>query len=224
MFGIELTSTVATANLGLNLTSWLSKISIIILVCLHQLDKLRAHRSTLKDIKSRLTGVCFSVQIVLAELEAAKLQVTTLKAQLITSHEAADSARAASDSLAQMKTSLDTELSKAVQQLDAAKAEVQHLQCLLANTQADAQSKAANLQLLLENSQAKAASAEQEMNRLEQQLAGSQTAAAQQEEELKKVHQKELQAEVQAACITLLLPYCACLPRPTNLHLLNCSV
>ena len=139
------------------------------------------------------------MQIVLAELEAAKLQVTTLKAQLITSHETADSARATSDSLAQqMKTSADTELSKAVQQVDAAEAEVQHLQCLLANTQADAQSEATNLQLLLEKSQADAASAQQEVSRLEQQLAGSQAAAAQLEEELKKVHQQELQAEVQA--------------------------
>ena len=164
------------------------------------------------------------MQIVLAELEAAKLQVTTLKAQLITSHEAADSARAASDSLAQMKTSADTELSKAVQQVDAAKAEVQHLQCLLASTQADAQLEATNLQLLLEKSLANAASAEQEVSRLEQQLTGSQAAAAQQEEELKKVHQKELQAEVQASCSTLLLPCCACLSRPINLHLFNCSV
>ncbi len=114
-----------------------------------------------------------------------------------------------------MKTSADTELSKVLQKVDAAEAEVQHLQCRLANTEADARSEAANLQLLLANSLAKAASAEQGVKRLEQQLAGSRTAAAQQEEELKKLHKAELQAEVQALCITLLLPYCACLPRPT---------
>jgi len=149
------------------------------------------------------------VQGVHAELEAAKLQMSTFKAQLIISHEAADSARAASDSLAQqMKKSADTELYRVVQQVDTAEAEVHHLQGLLANTQADAKSQVAKLQ-------ANAASAQQDVKRLEQQLAGSQTAAAQQEEELKKLHKAELQAEVQALCITLLLPYCACLPRPT---------
>ena len=156
------------------------------------------------------------MQVVRADLEAAKLQISTLKAQLIMSHEAADSARAASDSLAQqMKKSADTELSRVVHQVDIAKAKVRHLQGLLANTQADAKSEAAKLRLVLEKSQANAASAQQDVKRLEQQLAGSQTAAAQQEEELKKLHKAELQAEVQALCITLLLPYCACLPRPT---------
>ena len=149
------------------------------------------------------------MQVVLADLEAAKLHISTMKAQLITSHEAADSARAASDSLAQhMKKSGDTELSKVVQKVDAAEAEVHHLRGLLANSEADARSEAANLQLLLENSLANAASAEQGVKRLEQQLGGSQAAAAQQQEELKKLHKTELQAEVQALCITLLLPYC----------------
>ncbi len=130
----------------------------------------------------------------LVELEAAKLQVSTLKAQLIASHEAADSARAASDSLTQqMKTSAETELSKVLQKVNAAEAEVQHLQCRLANTQAGAQSEAAKLLLVLDKSRAK------------------------QEEEFKKVHQKELQAEVQRPC-------CACLPRPIKLQLFNCSV
>jgi len=144
------------------------------------------------------------VQVVLADLEAAKLQVSTLKAQLITSHEAADSARAASDSLAQrMRTSADTELSKVVQKVDAAEAEVQHLQCRLANTQAGAQSEAAKLLLLLDKSRANAASSEQSVKRLEQQLAGSQTAAAQQQEGLKEVHQTELKSQVQASCVSL---------------------
>jgi len=189
---------VATANLGLNVTSWLSRISQIILDCLHQQDKLKAHRFTTQGCKLKLTGVCFSVQVVHAELEAAKLQISTLKAQLIISHEAVDSARAASDSLAQqMKKSADTELSRVVQQVDTAEAEVHHLQDLLANTQADAKSQVAKLQ-------ANAASAQQDVKRLEQQLAGSQTAAAQQEEELKKLHKAELKSEVQALCISLL--------------------
>jgi len=62
---------------------------------------------------------------------------------------------------------------------------------------------------------ANVASAEQEVKRLEQQLAGSQAAAAQQLEEIKKVHQRELKSQVQAACIslpTLLMP-----PPPPNL-------
>ncbi len=42
-----------------------------------------------------------------------------------------------------------------------------------------------------------AKSAEQDVKRLEQQLAGSQAAAAEQQEELKKLHQTELQSEVQ---------------------------
>ena len=50
---------------------------------------------------------------------------------------------------------------------------------------------------------ANVASAEQEVKRLEQQLAGSQAAAAQQLEELKKLHQRELKSQVQAACISL---------------------
>ncbi len=137
------------------------------------------------------------MQVVHAELEAAKLQMSTLKAQLIISHEAADSARAASDSLAQqMKKSADTELYRVVQQVDTAEAEVHHLQGLLANTQADAKSQVAKLQ-------ANAASAQQDVKRLEQQLAGSQTAAAQQEEELKKLHKAELKSEVQALCVSL---------------------
>jgi len=145
-----------------------------------------------------------SVQVVHADLEAAKLQISTLKAQLIMSHEAADSARAASDSLAQqMKKSADTELSRVVHQVDTAKAKVRHLQGLLANTQADAKSEAAKLRLVLEKSQANAASAQQDVKRLEQQLAGSQTAAAQQEEELKKLHKAELKSEVQALCVSL---------------------
>ena len=148
--------------------------------------------------------MCFSVQVVHAELEAAKLEVSTLKGQLIMSHEATHSARAASDSLAQhMKTSADTELSKIVQQVDAAEAEVRRLQGLLADTEADARSNAAKPQLLLEKSQANAASAEQGVKRLEQQLAGSQAAAAQQQEELKKLHQTELNSQVQASCISL---------------------
>ena len=160
-----------------------------------------------------LTGVSFSVQVGRAELEAAKLQVSTLKAELAMSHEAADSARAASDSLAQqMRTSADTELLKLVQKVNAAEAEAHCLQCLLANTEADGKSEIAKLQLLLEKSQANVASAEQDVNRLEQQLAGSHTAAAQQQEELKKLHKAELKSEVQAACISVPVPYCACLP------------
>ena len=144
------------------------------------------------------------MQVVRAELEAAKLQVSTLKAQLVVSHEAADSGRAASDSLAQqMKKSANAELSKVVRQVDAAKAEVHRLQSLLANTEADSNSEAANLQLLLEKSLAGAASAEQSVKRLEQQLAGSQTAAAQQQEELMKHHQTELKSQVQAVCVSL---------------------
>ena len=116
------------------------------------------------------------MQVVRADLEAAKLQISTLKAQLVMSHEAADSVRAASDSLAQqMKKSADTELSRVVHQVDIAKAKVRHLQGLLANTQADAKSEAAKLRLVLEKSQANAASAQQDVKRLEQQLAGSQT-------------------------------------------------
>ena len=148
--------------------------------------------------------MCHSVQVVCAELEAAKLQISTLNIQLIMSDEAVDSAKAASDSLAQqMKTSADTELSKAVQQVDAAKAEVQHLQCRLANTQAGAQTDAAKLLLLLDKSRANAASSEQDVKKLEQQLARSQTAAAQQQERLKKVHQTELKSQVQALCASL---------------------
>ena len=172
----KLISTVATADLGLNLTSWLCRILQIILICLHQQDKLKAHRYTTQGCKLKLTGVYFSVQVVRADLEAAKLQISTLKAQLVMSHEAADSVRAASDSLAQqMKKSADTELSRVVHQVDTAKAKVRHLQGLLANTQADAKSEAAKLRLVLEKSQANAASAQQDVKRLEQQLAGSQT-------------------------------------------------
>ena len=153
------------------------------------------------------------MQVVCAELEAAKLQVSTLKAELVISHEAADSGRAASDSLAQhTKKSADSELSKAVQKVDAAEAEAHRLQGLLANTEADGKSEAAKLQVLLEKSQADVASAEQEVKRLEQQLAGTQAAAAQKEEELKKVHKAQLQSEVQVLCISLPLLYCACLP------------
>ena len=148
--------------------------------------------------------MCYSLQVVCAELEAAKLQISTLNTQLIMSDEAVDSAKAASDSLAQqMKTLADTELSKAVQQVDAAKAEVQHLQCRLANTQAGAQTDVAKLLLLLDKSRAKAASSEQGVKKLEQQLARSQTAAAQQQERLKKVHQTELKSQVQALCASL---------------------
>ncbi|KAL0032968.1 hypothetical protein WJX77_008873 [Trebouxia sp. C0004] len=137
-----------------------------------------------------------NTKVVHADMEEAKLQISTLKAQLVMSHEAADSARAASDSLAQqMQKSADTELSKIAQQVDAAEAEARHLQGLLANTEADAGSEAAKLQLLLEKSQASAASIEQDVNRLEQQLARSQTAAAQQQEELKKLHTAELQSQ-----------------------------
>jgi len=144
------------------------------------------------------------VQIVRAELKAAKLKIASLKAQLIMSHEAADSARAASDSLAQqMRTSADTELSQVVQKVHAAEAEVQHLQCLLANTQADAKSEAAKLQLLLEESLASAATAQQDVKRLEQQLAGSQATAAQQQGELKKLHHSELKSQVQVLCVSL---------------------
>ncbi len=107
-----------------------------------------------KQHKLGLTRVCFSVQVVYAKLEAAKLKISTMKAQLITSHEAADSARAAADSLAeQMRTSANTDLSKVTE--------------------------AAKLLLLLENSQANVVSTEQQVKRFEQQLAGSQTAAAQ---------------------------------------------
>ncbi len=149
------------------------------------------------------------MQVVRAELEAAKLQVSTLKAELAMSHEAADSARAASDSVAQqLRTSADTELLKLIQKVAAAKAEAHRLQCLLANTEADGKSEIAKLQLLSEKFQASVASAEQDVNRLEQQLAGSHTAAAQQQEELKKLHK----AEVQALCISVPVPYCACLP------------
>ena len=177
------------------------------------------------------------MQVVRADLEAAKLQISTLKAQLVMSHEAADSVRAASDSLAQqMKKSADTELSRVVHQVDIAKAKVRHLQGLLANTQADAKSEAAKLRLVLEKSQANAASAQQDVKRLEQQLAGSQTAAAQQEEELKKLHKAELKSEVQALCVslpTLLLrlppnpppnptPPPTCVIAPTLLHTQMC--
>jgi len=169
------------------------------------------------------------VQVVRAELEAAKLQVSTLKAQLVMSHEAADSARAASDSLTQqMRTSADTELLKVVQKVVTAEAEAHRLQCLLANTEADRKTEAGKVQVLLEKSQANVASAEQEVKRLGQQLAGSQAAAAPQQEELMKLHQTELKklnmakSEVHAACINLLLPYCACLPlhHPPPVHLL----
>ncbi len=163
------------------------------------------------------------MQVVRAELEAAKLQVSTLKAELDMSHDAADSARAASDSLAQqMRTSADTELLKVVQKVDAAEAEAHRLQCLLANTEADGKSEVAKMQLFLEESQANVASAEQVVKRLEQQLAGSQTAAAQQQEELKKLHKAELKSEVQALCISVPLLYCACLPphQPPLVHLL----
>ena len=154
-----------------------------------------------------LTQVYFPVQTVHAELESAKLQVSTLKAELVISHKAADSARAASDSLAQqMRMSADTELLNIVQKVDAAEAEAHRLHCMLASTEAHARSEAAKLQLSLEKSQANVASAQQDVHRLEQQLAGSQTAAAQQQEELKKLHQTELKLQVQAACISLLLP------------------
>ena len=144
------------------------------------------------------------MQVVRAELEAAKLQVSTLKAELVMSCEAADSARAASDSLAQrMRTSADTELLKVVQKVETAETELDHLRGMLANTEADAKSEAAKLQVLLEKSQANVVSAEQGVKRLEQQLAGSQTAAAQQQEELKKLHQTELKSQVQAACISM---------------------
>ncbi len=172
------------------------------------------------------------MQVARAELEAAKRQVSTLKAALVMSHKAADSARAASDSLAQqMRTSADTELSKVVQKIDAAEAEVQLLRCRLANTQAGAQSEAAKFLLLLDKSRANAASSEQGVKRLEQQLAGSQAAAAPQQEELRKLHQTEIKklnmakSEVQAACINLPLPCCACLPlhHPPRDHWLQLS-
>ena len=156
------------------------------------------------------------MQGVHAELEAAKLQMSTFKAQLIISHEAVDSARAASDSLAQqMKKSADTDLYRVVQQVDTAEAEVHHLQDLLANTQADAKSQVAKLQ-------ANAASAQQDVMRLEQQLAGSQTAAAQQEEELKKLHKAELKSEVHTLCISL-LHKCAWLHPPPPPPTPTCS-
>ena len=169
------------------------------------------------------------MQVIRAELEAAKLQVSTLRAQLVVSHEAADSGRAAYDSLAQqMKKSANAELSKVVRQVDAAKAEVHRLQSLLANTEADSNSEAANLQLLLEKSMAGAASAEQSVKRLEQQLAGSQTAAAQQQEELMKHHQTELKSQVQAVCVSLptLLHRLASpsSPPPPKPHMSNCSL
>ncbi len=137
----------ASGNLRLSLTSWLSRLLQIILFCVHQQDKLQAHMLTTQECILRLTGVWFSVQIVRAEMAAS------------------------------------------------------------------------------------VASAEQEVKRLEQQLAGSQAAAAQQLEEIKKVHQRELKSQVQAACIslpTLLMrpppPTClpppppqpACLPPPTS--------
>ena len=151
-----------------------------------------------------LTQVYFPVQTVHAELEAAKLQVSTIKAELVISHKAADSARAASDSLAQrMRMSADTQLLNIVQKVDAAEAEAHRLHCMLANTEAHARSEAAKLQLSLEKSQANVASAQQDVHRLEQQLAGSQTAAEQQQEALKKLHQTELKSQVQAACINL---------------------
>ena len=116
--------------------------------------------------------MCFSVQIVHVELEAAELQISTLKAQSDTSREEVDSGRAA------------------------------------------------KLQVLLEKSQANVASAEQKVKRLEQQLAGSPADAALHQTELKKLN--KARSEVQAACINLLLPYCACLPlhHPPPVHLL----
>jgi len=112
------------------------------------------------------------VQIVHVELEAAELQISTLKAQSDTSREEVDSGRAA------------------------------------------------KLQVLLEKSQANVASAEQKVKRLEQQLAGSPADAALHQTELKKLN--KARSEVQAACINLLLPYCACLPvhHPPPAHLL----
>ena len=174
------------------------------------------------------------MQVVHAELEAAKLKITSLKAQLITSHEAADSARVASDSLAQqMRTSADTELYKVVQKVDIAEAEVQHLQCRLANTEADAQSETAKLQLLLEETLASATTAQQDVKRLERQLAGSQNAAAQQQESLKQLHHSELKSQVQALCVSLPILLMRLPPPPPpplpqkplpNPHRFNCNL
>ncbi|KAL0032872.1 hypothetical protein WJX77_003972 [Trebouxia sp. C0004] len=155
----------------------------------------RAHQQQLDDLLAHHTASAENTKVVLAELEVAKLQISPPKAQLFMSHEAADSARTDSDSLAQqVKKSADTELLKVVRMVDTGETELGHLPGLLANTQAHAKSEAANLQLL-EKSQFNAASAQQDVNRHEQQLTGSQTAAAQQQEELKKLPKAELKSE-----------------------------
>ncbi len=70
-----------------------------------------------------------------------------------------------------------------------------------------------SVQVVCAEMAAHVASAEQEVKRLEQQLAGSQAAVAQQLQELQQLHQRELKSQVQAACISL--PMMRLPPPPT---------
>ena len=106
-------------------------------------------------------------------------------------------------------------------ELEAAELQISTVNAQLDTSREEVDSgRAAKLQVLLEKSQANVASAEQKVKRLEQQLAGSPAAAALHHTELKKLNKAK--SEVQAACINLLLPCCACLPlhHPPPVHLL----